>query len=254
MSVRPHHVPLRETMLWLEPLLPPSGARILEIGCGDGHIAAALTAAGHQVIAIDSNEEAVAATRYKGVDARVGIFPEDAPRPDEGPFDAVLFTRSLHHLDDLDASCEAAFSLLAADGSMLVEDWAWDRVDARTAAWAYGLMGIGRTTGIVPDGTWQGGHDPLQHWRDEHLHHVHEVAAMREALARHATSRGAAVSEEEAPYFYRYVCRYLEKRDDPAERSTAIAESVLAAERQMLACGGIEPLGWRIAIQPRKPD
>ncbi|MGK0299216.1 MAG: 2-polyprenyl-3-methyl-5-hydroxy-6-metoxy-1,4-benzoquinol methylase, partial [Planctomycetota bacterium] len=146
MLVRTHHVPLRETMLWLEPHIEQLSARILEVGSGQGHLAAALAGAGHQVVAMDSDEEAVAATRYKGVDARVGTFPDELPEHDEGPFDVVLFTRSLHHLEELDAACAAAFSLLSPTGVVLVEDWAWNIIDDRTAAWAYGLMGIGRTT------------------------------------------------------------------------------------------------------------
>ena len=230
-------------MLWLEPHIQPLSARILEIGCGEGHLAAALAGAGHQVVAMDSNEEAVAATRYKGVDARVGTFPDELPDRDEGAFDVVLFTRSLHHLEDLDAACEAAFSLLSPTGSLLVEDWAWNTIDERTAAWAYGLMGIGRTTGLVPEGKWQGGKDPLQHWRDEHDHHVHEVDAMRDAISKHGAPSNASITEQAAPYFYRYFCTYLAKHEDGA----AISESVLAAEQQMIASKAMAPLGWRLA-------
>ncbi|MGK0354086.1 MAG: 2-polyprenyl-3-methyl-5-hydroxy-6-metoxy-1,4-benzoquinol methylase [Planctomycetota bacterium] len=243
MLVHTHHVPLRETMLWLEPHLQHRAARILEVGCGQGHLAAALASAGHQVVAIDSNEEAVAATRYKGVDARVGTFPEQLPESDQGRFDVVLFTRSLHHLEDLDAACAAAFSILSPTGVVLIEDWAWNLIDERTAAWAYGLMGIGRTTGLVPAGTWQGGTDPLQHWIDEHQHHVHEVAAMRDAISKHSAAHNVTITEQTAPYFYRYFCDYLAKKADGA----TIVESVLAAERQMLEAGAMEPLGWRLA-------
>ena len=231
-------------MLWLEPHLHELSARILEVGCGQGHLAAALAGAGHDVVALDSNEEAVAATRYKGVDARLATFPDNLPERHEDPFDIVLFTRSLHHVEDLDAAAAAAFSLLAPTGIVLVEDWAWNIIDERTAAWAYGLMGIGRTAGLVPQGLWQGGNDPLRHWLDEHEHHVHAIAEMRDAIVKHGKQHNVSITEETTPYFYRYFCDYLANHDDDG---AAIVESVLAAEQQMLNAGAMAPLGWRLA-------
>lgn len=246
MLVRTHHVPLRETMLWVEARIPKSSARILEVGCGEGHVAAALVGAGHQVVAIDANEAAVTAARYKGVDARVGEFPNCDPAVDtDGPFDIVLFTRSLHHIHQLDAACEAAFSMLAPGGSVLVEDWSWNIIDERTAAWAYGLMGVGRAAGIVPSDLWQESNDPLTAWLSEHRDHVHEVATMRDAIQKCTTSssHSFALDEEAAPYFYRYFATYTSEKDS----GTQITESVLAAERQMLQTRAMAPLGWRLS-------
>lgn len=247
MLVRTHHVPLRETMLWVEARIPKPSARILEVGCGEGHVAAALVGAGHQVVAIDADEAAVTAARYKGVDARLGEFPDcDLPeRNQDGAFDIVLFTRSLHHIHNLDAACETAFAMLAPGGSVLVEDWSWNIIDERTAAWAYGLMGVGRAAGIVPDDLWQESKEPLTAWLAEHHGHVHEVATMRDAIHKCTTSssHSFALDEEAAPYFYRYFANYTTEKDGGA----AITESVLAAERQMLQARAMAPLGWRLS-------
>jgi len=238
-------------MLWLEPQIKGAAARILEVGCGQGHLAAALAGSDHQVIAIDADPAAVVAARYKGVDARVGRFPDGDLREifQEGAFDIVLFTRSLHHMHDLNAACEAAFSLLAPGGAVLVEDFAWNILDERAAAWAFGLMGVGRAMGIVPEARWRTGNDPLVTWLAQHEGHAHAIAAMRDAITKHSKSltdfSQVAITEQTAPYFYRYFCDYLADTDDGA----AIAESVLAAEQQMLTARAMVPLGWRLSAR-----
>ena len=51
--------------------------------------------------------------------------------------------------------------------------------------------------------------------------------------------------EERGPYFFRYVCRWL----DGHGRGEAIAAKVLAAERALLAAKAIVPLGWRLVLE-----
>jgi len=238
-------------MLWVEPHIPKPNARILEVGCGHGHVAAALRGAGHDVVAVDSDQEAVAAARYKGVDARVVEFP-DGDLIGEDPFDVVLFSRSLHHIRELDAACKLAFALLAPGGSVLVEDWCWNSIDERTAAWVYGLMGIGRAAGIVPKDLWQQSEDPLTTWLEEHRDHIHEVKTMRTAMqqAAQASRHTLTLEEEHAPYVYRYFATYGADQDaqsEPTRDTAAITESVLHAERQMLANNAMAPLGWRLS-------
>src|SRR5262245_42490252 len=87
----------------------PSPLRVLEVGCGPGRLAQALAARGHRVVAIDSSEEAIAATRARGIDARFARFPAFE---DDELFDAVLFTRSLHHIPPLPAVVAKAHELL----------------------------------------------------------------------------------------------------------------------------------------------
>ena len=69
------------------------------------------------------------------------------------------------------------------------------------------------------------------------------ILMLCEAIAKHGASHNIKITEETTPYFYRYFCDYLAKNDD----SAAIVESVLAAERQMLAASAMAPLGWRLA-------
>jgi SAM-dependent methyltransferase len=74
-------------------LAPRPGERILDVGCGDGVLAAKLAAMGCEVVGVDASEMQVAAARKLGVDARV-IPGEALPFREE--FDAVFSNAALH--------------------------------------------------------------------------------------------------------------------------------------------------------------
>ena len=74
-------------------LAPVAGERILDLGCGDGVIAAELAARGCEVVGVDASAAQVEAARGRGVDARV----VDGHRLDfESEFDAVFSNAALH--------------------------------------------------------------------------------------------------------------------------------------------------------------
>ena len=83
----------------LELLAPRPGERILDLGCGDGHLTLKLAELGARVIAIDASVAQVAAARARGLDARVG----DAARlAFDSEFDAVFSNAALHWIKDAD--------------------------------------------------------------------------------------------------------------------------------------------------------
>src|ERR1043166_5521254 len=121
----------RYTYDFVKRFLPGGRNRILEVGCGAGELAARLARDGHAVIAIDSDPESVAAAQRLGLDARLANWPDF----DEGYFDAVLFTRSLHHIHQLDYSVRHAADRLRDDGHIIVEDFAYESADEKTLRW-----------------------------------------------------------------------------------------------------------------------
>jgi ubiquinone/menaquinone biosynthesis C-methylase UbiE len=50
-------------------------------------------------------------------------------------FDGILFIQSLHHINPLDQSLAQAARLLDKGGFVLVDDFAFNRIDERTAVW-----------------------------------------------------------------------------------------------------------------------
>src|SRR5207247_2535935 len=57
------------------------------------------------------------------------------PDFDQGQFDAVLFTRSLHHIHPLDEAVRHAADCLANGGRIIVEDFAYECADEQTLRW-----------------------------------------------------------------------------------------------------------------------
>jgi SAM-dependent methyltransferase len=103
-----------------------SPTRVLEVGCGEGELALALVRAGHSVTAIDPRAPEGPIFR------RVRI--EDFSDPDQ--FDHVVAILSLHHVEDLGTALGNIADLLRTGGSLVVIEFAWDRIDEATAEWA----------------------------------------------------------------------------------------------------------------------
>jgi SAM-dependent methyltransferase len=116
--------------------LPPSPARVLEVGCGEGELARSLDAEGYDVVAIDPEAPEGPLFRRTSIEA----FDE------RGPFDAVVASRSLHHVHDLGGVLDKLLRLLADGGPLILNEFAWDRREPMTPEWEEehaGLHGYG---------------------------------------------------------------------------------------------------------------
>jgi len=85
----------------------PRGARVLDVGCASGHLAAALIAErGCSVLGIERDEAAAGEARSRGVEVDIRDVERDGL--DAGGFDAVVFGDVLEHLRDPVAVLRAA--------------------------------------------------------------------------------------------------------------------------------------------------
>ena len=156
--------------------LPAPPARLLEVGCGEGELARALDAAGYDVLAIDPVAPAGEIFR------RTTIEELD----DSGPFDAVVSSRAIHHVHDLDAVL-AKIGRLAP--LLVLDEFAWDLFDEPTARW------YDEQRARSPDPP-----PPAAEWHSRHAR-LHGFDALRAALARHFVERTFAP----VPYLHRYM-------------------------------------------------
>ncbi len=94
--------------------LQAAGAhRVLDLGCGDGAVAAMLTEAGFDVTGIDPAPDPLARARTRAPRATfLQRGAEDLPKG-LGPFDAACFVNSLHHIDQA-RMADALLGALAA--------------------------------------------------------------------------------------------------------------------------------------------
>ena len=174
---------------------------MLEIGCGDGQLALALAASGHDVTAIDP------------VAPEGPIFERATLEEFFSPalFDVIVAGRSLHHIPDLDLAIEKIAHLAPL---LIVEEFAWDRLDERTAAW---YVAQHRDSSISTE-------QCLHEWADEHAG-LHGYDTLRTGFDRRFRERFFAWG----PYLYRY----------PGVRATQ------AGEQARIDAGEINALAFR---------
>jgi SAM-dependent methyltransferase len=92
--------------------------RVLEVGCGEGELAARLVEElGVELVAIDQSARMVKLARARGVDARVGDV--QAPGFDDASFDVVVAAWVLFHVPRLDTALGEMSRVLAPGGRLV---------------------------------------------------------------------------------------------------------------------------------------
>lgn len=215
---------------WLDEVLPGGPVRILDAGCGDGGLAAALARHGHEVTALDISAEAVAAARSAGVPA---VRADLASHRDD-PFDVIILSLSLHHMSPLEAVLDRAAALLAPGGTLAVDEFAWDRAGAAGAAWFYDAGALLAAAGLAdcPRGPCP---DPAARWRAAHAGYARGDAMLTEIAARF---RIGDVRRE--PYLSRYLGGRL------ASGAGEVAGELWRIERERIAAGTLPCVGFRV--------
>ena len=188
-------MPAPEVIAYVRSALPPPPARVLEIGAGDGSLAAVLRAAGYDVTAIDP--------AGSGDVLPVALLDFEAP---PRSFDAAVAVVSLHHVVPLGHSLRRASEVLRHGARFVVDEFDVAALDVRAAAWWLTHAGEDR--------------EPRDHVAAmrEHLYSLHQI---REELAAWFDV-GESVP---GPYLYRW-------KVDPAlrgEEEALIADGTIPA-------------------------
>lgn len=232
---RPEDVEVEETHRFVAPLLA-GRRRVLDVGCGNGLLARRLAADGCEVTGLDRSLKKTEPT------GSVRFVEADFLGFGEAPFDALVFSASLHHLFPLERALESADRLLRPGGLLVAADFDLDAPDVATARWYYDLEGLLVAAGLYRKDKVCGSEDddPLARWHAEHVDDppFHRGAAMREAIR----TRFSLLGEERGPYLYRYVVGGLEL----SPHGKRIAAWALAAERRGIAAGALKPVGLRL--------
>jgi SAM-dependent methyltransferase len=176
---------LQETAATIAALVPERNARMVDIGSANGGLLHALWDLGfHHLTGLDPSPVCAANTRrHAGIRGEAGSL-NDLP-DDFGPFDCILLSHVLEHVQDLRGAMDAVRQLLADDGSVFIE---------------------------VPDASRYADYlaAPFQDFNTEHINHFSLISLVN--LARHA---GLALAEHGAkliegphpvPYPAFYAC------------------------------------------------
>jgi trans-aconitate methyltransferase len=104
----------------LELLAPHAGERILDLGCGTGHLTAKIAESGAHVVGLDSSPEMIAEAKgnypeleFVVADARDFRF--------EKPFDAVFSNATLHWILEPERVAQSVSEALVSEGRFVAE-------------------------------------------------------------------------------------------------------------------------------------
>jgi len=242
---------VEEVLDWIRAVLPERpGLRILEVGCGPGHLARRLLDAGAQVTAIDVDVDQAQAARGRGVPA----IASDFLAFEGSGFDALLFTRSLHHISPLTGAIEKMRALLRPGGLILADEFAHEQMNAATAAWFWDLQAVLEEAGaLAPDPGQRHHHhdsprreegppsaDPLERWHHRHLHDppLHHAATLITALSAAFDLR----SQDRGPYLH----RYFSERVAASDAGTRLFLRLRELEGLRVRQGLLVPVGLRL--------
>jgi ubiquinone/menaquinone biosynthesis C-methylase UbiE len=238
-------VPTRETLIFLTVHIP-TGAEILEIGCGEGHVACQLLRHGYRVTGLDSDPEVIARAQERGVPAVVGSWPEFGGSVS---FDAIAFTRSLHHISPLRQAIRRTRELLRPMGSLLVEDFAFEEVEEATINWFAKVLRSKQAMALINPIADQlvtdllSSTDVMDVWQHHRGHDLHSITTMNEAIAECFVAH----ETQSVPYLYRYLIPVF----GGTSKAAAFVNEVFEQETLLGQRGEVVLLGRRIVASPR---
>jgi SAM-dependent methyltransferase len=206
-------LPDMDVLQFVTAHLPSAASRVLEVGCGDGRLARALDDLGYQVVAIDPAAPEAAIFQAVSLEEFAGAVR----------FDAVVASRSLHHIHDLPGALSKMQRLLAPGGLLILVEHAFERLDEPTAGW---YLEKRRAKGAHAPSSLQA---CLAEWETDHAG-LHSYTAMRRELDLHFTERWFAWT----PSLYLELGHALERE-----------------ERRLIEAGTIQPTGFQYVGERR---
>jgi len=161
--------------------LPPPPLRVLEIWCGrEGGLVEQLAARGYDVLGVDPDApegERFVRAEFQSLD---------------GAWDAAVAGRMLHHVNPLGESLDTLASLAPL---LVVDEFAWNRIDASAQDWYEGQHRMLRAAGVEPYGP-----ASLDDWRGRHAGLHPDDLLLPELRARYDE-----LAFERLPYLHRWL-------------------------------------------------
>lgn len=104
----------------VELLAPQAGERVLDLGCGTGHLAKMIASSGAEVVGIDNSPSMIEQARGLYPDLRFEIGDGESFRFDE-PFDAVFSNAAIHWMKDQSRVAASIHNALRPGGRFVAE-------------------------------------------------------------------------------------------------------------------------------------
>lgn len=241
---QPIDVPTVATVSFIESNVPGVGA-ILEIGCGSGHVAAHLSKLGYTVVGVDSDQSALSRAQDLGINAINASWPDVTVER----VNAVVFTRSLHHISPLPDAVAKISDVLLPKGTVLVEDFAFDEASQDAINWFLTVVESRKGKALISHSDTSfvtklyNADDPMTAWHRDHDHELHSFADMTQAIADIFVVRDT----QRVPYLYRYLVPVLPE----TPKAAAFIQEIYNEECRLGEVGAFSLIGRRlVAVDP----
>lgn len=214
---------------------------IAEVGAGDGVVAQQLRDDGFDVIAIDAHPETAAAATEQGREVIAADW-RSFDGAGRAPFAALIFTRSLHHIDPIEHAT-GQIAKLAPGGLLIADEFGYERVDDGGAQLLVDGQAILSAAGLS-DREPLAAPDPIAAWHHR-MEVGHEVTPSDRLL-------GAVeqVADIEAVGHGRFIARMLTQSIDPTHpQAGAVRDLLIAIEDSRIAAATMAPGGLRFTAR-----
>ena len=228
------------TMNFVRPFLSQQKSKILEVGCGLGHVSKELRSLGHDVIAIDSSQEAVNRAKQIGHNH---VVHQDFFTMEEKSFDLILFTRSLHHMAPLQSAMDKVNRMLNKNGYIAVEDFDYLKPTLDDLTWYYGLWEMNKGLLEVIDHKKLCEDDYLDQWLNHHCedHEIHSGSKIKKSVLDIFQMQFL----EHCPYFYRYFQSHLKNHPN----GKGVLKNILDWELSLIGSEKLNPIGINLVAK-----
>jgi 2-polyprenyl-6-hydroxyphenyl methylase / 3-demethylubiquinone-9 3-methyltransferase len=151
---RPLHQinPLR--LDWINEIVPLSGRRVLDVGCGGGILADAMARKGANVVGVDLASKALKVAELHAIEAQTPnvvyreISAEDLAAEAAGTFDVVTCMEMLEHVPDPSSVVKACSTLVKPGGHVF-----FSTINRNPKAFLFAVVGAEYVLNMLPRGT-----------------------------------------------------------------------------------------------------
>lgn len=178
---RPLHQinPLR--LDWINEIVPLSGRRVLDVGCGGGILADAMARKGADVVGIDLASKALKVAELHAIEAQTPnilyreISAEDLAAEVAGTFDVVTCMEMLEHVPDPSSVVKACSTLVKPGGHVF-----FSTINRNAKAFLFAVIGAEYVLNMLPRGT----HDYAKFIRPSELSKFTRAAGLVQGAMR----------------------------------------------------------------------
>lgn len=129
------------------------GLRVLDIGCGGGLLSEALAAQGAEVTGIDGSEVSIQVAKAHAAKSGVQVtylhmLAEELLDQGLEPFDVVLNTEVIEHVEDQQGLIDTCCALCKDDGLLILAT-----LNRTVKSWLFGIVGAEYVLRLLPRGT-----------------------------------------------------------------------------------------------------